>query len=228
MQNQTQAAIFALCLAAGPALAADHLPLPKQGPVTVEFAVSENANVMDLAGAWETFQDAHDGQGFRLLIVSDKKGPVHMTGGMVLMADYSYDDAPAADLVSIGAQKGSPAQVAWLKARHAAGAILMSVCTGAFRLAATGLLDGKSATTHHDFFAQFHARFPRVTLSPGDRYVRSDRNIFTAGGLTSGIDLALHMVALYYGEADARKTARYMEYTGTGWLVPTGASPTSD
>lgn len=212
-------------LVAIPAFAAERLPLPEKGPVTVEFAISDMANVIDLAGAWEVFQDAHEEKGFRLLIVSDKKGPVHMTGGMTVMADYSYEDAPPAELVSVGAQRGSPALTAWLQARHAAHGVIMSVCTGAFKLGEAGLLDGKSATTHHDFYSSFHEKFPKVTLVPGNRYVQSDDTIFTAGGLTSGIDLALHMVALYYGEKDAESTARYMEYSGTGWRSPVNASP---
>jgi transcriptional regulator GlxA family with amidase domain len=208
-----------------PASAEERLPLPVQGPVTVEFAISETANVMDLAGAWEVFQDARGGSGFRLLIVSDKKGPVHMTGGMVVTADYSYEDAPSAELVSVGAQRGSHALYAWLQKRHDAGGIIMSVCTGAFHLGAAGLLDGKPATTHHDYLSQFHKMFPTVILMPGNRYIRSEDRIFTAGGLTSGIDLALHMVALYYGESEAGNTANYLEYSGIGWRVPAGASP---
>ncbi len=222
------ALIAAVFIAANSAYASERLPLPAKGPVTVEFAVSDMGNVMDLAGAWEVFQDAHNGEGFRLLIVSDKKGPVHLTGGMTVMADYSYGDAPPAELVSVGAQQGSPALIAWLKARHAAGGVIMSVCTGAFKLGAAGLLDGKMATTHHDFLPSFHEKFPKVTLMPGNRYVKSDETIYTAGGLTSGIDLALHIVALYYGEKEAASTANYMEYSGTGWRSPAGASPTSD
>lgn len=229
MRNVLLGALIALVvIAAGPAPAAERLPLPANGPVTVEFAISEMANVMDLSGAWEVFQDAHDGTGFRLLIVSDRKGPVHLTGGMTVMADYSYADAPPADLVSVGAQQGSSALIAWLKARHIEGSTIMSVCTGAFKLGAAGLLDGKKATTHHDFLASFHEKFPKVTLMPGIRYVQSDGTIFTAAGLTSGIDLALHMVALYYGEKEAAAVANYMEYSGTGWRSPEGASPTTD
>jgi transcriptional regulator GlxA family with amidase domain len=90
--------------------------------------------------------------------------------------------------------------------------VLMSVCTGAFKLADAGLLEGKHATTHHDFLDEFARRYPAVTLERGRRYVQSAPHLFTAGGLTSGIDLALHVVALYYGEATAQDVARYMEY----------------
>jgi transcriptional regulator GlxA family with amidase domain len=59
--------------------------------------------------------------------------------------------------------------------------------------------------------------FPKVSLERGVRYVQSDAVIFTAGGLTSGIDLALHVVELYFGREAAARTARYMEYEGKGW-----------
>ena len=74
------------------------------------------------------------------------------------------------------------------------------------------MLDGKHATTHHDFFDEFERRFPKVTLDRGARYVQSAPHVFSSGGLTSGVDLALHIVALYYGKAAAHGTARYMEY----------------
>ena len=69
-----------------------------------------------------------------------------------------------------------------------------------------------------DYYDAFQERFPGVRLQRGKRFVRSDARIFTAGGLTSGIDLALHVVDLYFGGDVARRTAKYMEYDGTGWL----------
>ena len=102
------------------------------------------------------------------------------------------------------------------------GARMLSICTGAFVLAEAGLLAGKKATTHHDFHDRFAAQYPSVTLERGLRFVESGRNLATAGGLTSGIDLALRVVERYFGRETARRTAEYMEYQGKGWLPPTG------
>jgi len=86
------------------------------------------------------------------------------------------------------------------------------VCTGAFKVAATGLFDGRIATTHHDFFEDFATRFPKVRLERNARFVQSGPHLFSAGGLTSGIDLALAIVERFYGADAANATARYMEY----------------
>ena len=95
--------------------------------------------------------------------------------------------------------------------------VLQSVCTGASKLAAAGLLDGKEATTHHDYVDAFAARFPKVKFVKSKRFVQSDSVILTAGGITSGIDGALHVVERYFGRAIAQQTADYMEYEGAGW-----------
>lgn len=75
----------------------------------------------------------------------------------------------------------------------------------------------QDATTHHDFLEQFQKRFPNVRFVPNRAWVRSGPTIFTAGGETSGIELALHVTELYYDHAAAVRTARYMEYRGPDW-----------
>jgi transcriptional regulator GlxA family with amidase domain len=230
------AARVSVAVAAEPhALAASHFTAPAHGPITVEFVVSDMTDVLDVAGAWEVFEDTTvpsrgPGSAFRLLIVAQSKAPVRMgmDPGLNVLPTYTFDDAPKADLIVVPAQEGRDKLTTFLLARHADGEAIMSICTGAFQLAATGLLDGKPATTHHDYMSGFSKQFPRVTLMPGNRYIQSDAKIFTAGGLTSGIDLALHIVALYFGDAVATRTANYLEYTGMGWKAPQGASPVAD
>jgi transcriptional regulator GlxA family with amidase domain len=94
---------------------------------------------------------------------------------------------------------------------------VMSVCTGAFVLAQAGLLDGHAATTHHSAFSTLAMKYPNVTVKRGVRFV-DNGSIATAAGLSAGIDLALHVVARYYGKDTAQQTAYDMEYTGTNWL----------
>lgn len=93
---------------------------------------------------------------------------------------------------------------------------LMSACTGARKRALAGLLDGRPATTHQEFLTAFGARFPRVRGQAGRRWVRAGERLDTAGALTSGIDVALQLVAAHYGRTVAQATADYMEYPGDG------------
>lgn len=191
---------------------------PASGPATVAFVLTDGANVIDFSGAWEVFQDSArpgtEEPGFRLFTVGDSRRPVSLTGGLKVMPDYTFDDAPPADIVVVGAQGGSPRMSPWLRkvAADPRTQVLMSVCTGAFKVADAGLFDGKRATTHHDFFDAFAKRFPKVELDRGARYVQSGPHLFSAGGLTSGFDLALHIVERFYGAEAARLTASYMEY----------------
>ncbi|HEX4300110.1 MAG TPA: DJ-1/PfpI family protein [Gammaproteobacteria bacterium] len=233
--------LLALLLALGGApitFAADadmHLTPPKHGTIKVAFVMSEGATVIDFAGPWEVFNNVMlDGHGddmdasmpFELYTVGPSTAPIHTSGshhlGMTITPDYSFADAPTPDIVVIGAQSGGPGLSEWLQKVHAQDRIIMSVCTGAFRVAKAGLFDGLPATTHHAFFDQFSNQFPKVKLVESVRYVQASPTLFSAGGLTSGVDLALHVVDEYYGEAVAQKTADYMEYQSTGWKTNVG------
>lgn len=197
----------------------DHTPLkpPSRGRIRVAFAISRHANVIDLAGPWETFQDVSVRRGgFELYTVGESLEPVECTGGLVIVPNFTFQTAPKPQLISVGAQMGNQALTDWLKSTSGETDVTMSVCTGAFKLARAGLLDGRKATTHHEFFDNFEDDFPDVELLRGPRFVENGQ-FATAGGLTSGIDLALRVVARYYGEDVAERTARYMEYTSDGW-----------
>jgi transcriptional regulator GlxA family with amidase domain len=194
----------------------------------VAFVISDGFDVMDLAGPWEVFQDvvlpAGPGKGsteeaFELFTVAADSKPVSTAGGARVVPRYTFATTPRPDIVVIGAQSDkSAALLAWLRAEHADRVTLVSICTGARQLALAGLLDGKQATSHHEYLADFSQRFPKVDWQRSRRFVRADPIIYTAGGLTSGIDLALHIVAERFGAVVAQATADYLEYRGSGWL----------
>jgi transcriptional regulator GlxA family with amidase domain len=209
-----------------PVLAEAALTPPKNGPIKVAFVLSEGATVIDFTGPWEVFQDADADvpTPFELYTVAPSKSAIHTSGngghGISITPDYTFADAPEPDLIVIGAQTGGVGLSAWLQKLHADNKIILSVCTGAFKVAQAGLLDGLPATTHHDYTDKLAAAFPKVQVKRSLRYVQSGPTIYTAGGLTSGIDLALHIVEGYFGHDVAQKTADYMEYQGTGWKTP--------
>ena len=135
---------------------------------------------------------------------------------MTIAPKYSFDDAPQPNLIVIPAMRRSDASDDWLRKASAGTDATMSICTGAFHLGRLGLLDGLMATTHHDSYDRFENSFPRVKLVRGRRFVDNGK-FLTAGGLTSGIDLSLHVVSRYFGEDTATQVAAYMEHDSTGW-----------
>ena len=152
--------------------------------------------------------------------VSNTTSPIHAGGGMQIIPDYTFANAPAPKVIVIPAQsKPSEAMLKWIRESTKNTDVTMSVCTGAFVLARTGLLSGKAATTFHAAFGNFAAQFPDIHFKRGARFVE-DGNLASAGGLSSGIDLALRVVERYYGRDVAQKTAYDMEYQGQGWMNP--------
>jgi putative intracellular protease/amidase/YHS domain-containing protein len=197
---------------------------PAQSSIPVAFLVSEGAVVIDFCGPWEVFQDAvvpgRQDAPFKLYTVAETTRPIRASAGLTIVPDYSLASAPAPKVIVIPAQSGrSEAMLQWIRRASKGADVTMSVCTGAVLLAKTGLLAGKAATTHHDSFRTFAMAFPDVRLQRGARFVE-DGNLASAGGLSSGMDLALRVVERYFGREAATKTAYYMEYQGQGWLNP--------
>lgn len=195
---------------------------PANGTIPVAFVISDGAVIIDFCGPWEVFQDAQTmhGQLFNLYTVAETTKPVKTRGGMMIVPTYSFETAPPPKVIVIPAQDGAnEVMLNWIRASTKSSDVTMSVCTGAFVLAKTGLLAGKAATTHHGAYADFESEFPDISLKRGARFVEAG-NIASAGGLSSGIDLALRVVERYYGREQAERTADMMEYQGQGWLNP--------
>src|SRR5499427_8290155 len=195
---------------------------PDKGQIPVAFLISDGAVVIDFCGPWEVFQDAmipgNEEMPFRLYTVAETKKAIRTSGGMQIVPDYTIQNAPPPKVIVIPAQSApSAAVLEWIRKSSKTTDVTMSVCTGAFVLAKSGLLNGKSATTYHGAFERFAMQFPDVQLKRGARFVENG-NLATAGGLSSGIDLALRVIERYYGREVAQKTAYEMEYQGQGWM----------
>src|SRR6202048_2804097 len=216
-------ALFAITQLTASAAPAETNPLkpPAKGDIPVAFLISDDAVVIDFCGPWEVFRDVMVSGGdhpFRLYTVSDKTDPIQAGGGMKIVPDYTFANAPAPKVIVIPAHsEPSEAMLKWIRESTKSTDVTMSVCTGAFVLAKTGLLSGKSATTFHAAFNSFAMEFPDIRLKRGARCVE-DGNLASAGGLSSGIDLAVRVVERYYGRDVAQKTAYNMEYQGQGWM----------
>jgi putative intracellular protease/amidase/YHS domain-containing protein len=205
-----------------PSAVTNPLKPPAEGAIPVAFLVSDGAVVIDFAGPWEVFQDVmipgRMDMPFQLYTVSESTKPIQASGGMKIVPDYTLENAPAPKVLVIPAQSApSEAVLAWVRKSAKTADVTMSVCTGAYLLAKTGLLAGRSATTHHASYVDFSRKYPDIQMKRGARFVE-DGNLATAGGLSSGIDLALRVVERYYGREVATQAAFDMEYQGRGWM----------
>ena len=194
---------------------------PAQGSIPVAFLVSDGAVVIDFCGPWEVFQDVSvpgRDEPFHLYTVAETLRPIRTSGGMQVVPEHTFETAPLPKVLVIPAQGGqSEATLQWIRKVAAQADVTMSVCTGAFLLAQTGLLSGKAATTHHTGYRGLARQYPDIRVQRGARFVE-EGNLATAGGLSSGIDLALRVVERYFGREIAAATADQMEYQGRGWL----------
>jgi transcriptional regulator GlxA family with amidase domain len=206
----------------------ERLTAPKDRQIKVAFAINPGVQVIDVAGPWETFQDTYTSPdaeypAFALFTVSETSKPVRGSGGLTMVPDFTVENAPSPDVIVVPHfDQPTPfthetsAIHAWLTEAHDRAALTMSVCTGAFQLAKTGLLDGVPMTTNQQASNNFAKAFPEIDLRRGPRFVEAER-IATSGGLSAGIDLALRVVARYFDKGVAQSTADRMEYVGTGW-----------
>jgi AraC family transcriptional regulator, transcriptional activator FtrA len=139
-------------------------------------------------------------------------GPVRATGAVRVGATRSLRAIAAADTVIVpGWRDPSEAPPARLidaiRRAHARGARIVSICSGVFVLAASGLLDGRRATTHWRYTDRLRRQYPRIRVEPDALYV-DEGNVFTSAGSAAGIDLCLHLVRLDHGAEIANQVAR--------------------
>src|SRR5260370_4516622 len=155
-----------------PAVKANPLKAPVQGSIPVAFLVSEDAVIIDFCGPWEVFQDVNipgrQAAPFRIYTVAETTAPIRASGGMKIVPDYTLENAPAPKVIVIPAQsEPNEAVLEWIRKATRNTDVTMSVCTGAFVLAKTGLLSAKAATPFHIPFNHFAVQFPHIHLNPG-------------------------------------------------------------
>jgi transcriptional regulator GlxA family with amidase domain len=194
----------------------------------VSILVFDEVEALDFAGPYEVFTTASrmwarqhpDAQPlFRVQSVARESAPVRARAGLRLLPDADFATAPQADLLVVpgGVVDGPlacPATLAWVAAQHPATQITASVCTGAFLLAASGVLTGGEATTHWEDQADLAQCYPKLAVRPGVRWVDQGR-VVTSAGISAGIDMSLHLVARMAGMALAERTAHQMEFEWT-------------
>jgi len=210
--------------------------IPGRSGIAVAVVLGEHNTLIDVAGPWEVLSSGgYSGGPFDVYSVAASRAPVlcddgrgamdprmgsFPLSGLSVVPDFRFEDAPTPRVVIIGAQTSGEARerktLEWI--RHAAGTadLTASVCTGAYLLAKSGLLDGRPATTNRSAYDDFEKSFPKIRLVRGVRFVESG-SVATATGLTAGIDLALHIVERFYGPKVAQDVSDYEEWPGRAW-----------
>ncbi|MFF4219481.1 helix-turn-helix domain-containing protein [Streptomyces nondiastaticus] len=179
---------------------------------TVALAVTDGMLHFELSVAYEVFGDSlPGGAGPDYRVVVCGPGAVRV-GRFTLEPDYGLDHLRRAGTVIVPAwadvDEDPPADlVDAVRAAHEAGARVVSFCTGAFVLAAAGLLDGRRATTHWVHTEALAARYPRVEVDPDVLYV-DNGSVLTSAGKAAAMDLCLHLVRLDHGSSTANALAR--------------------
>ena len=193
-------------------------------PLRVVLLATPDAQPLDVAGPHEIFSLAsrklrelgrNNGGGYVVDVLTlGKSRFIKGQSGLSVLATGSYRSAhsPIDTLLVTGGMDpwdptGRKAILDWLRARAPKVRRLGSICTGAFVLAAAGLLDGRRATTHWYFCQQLAREYPKVRVDPEPIFVR-DGNIFTSAGVTAGMDLALALVEQDFGSEVALRIAR--------------------
>jgi AraC family transcriptional regulator, transcriptional activator FtrA len=180
-----------------------------------EFAAFELATAHEVFGLDRSeYSDPDPWYEFRVVSVFGASVPV-VGGDWSLTTPWSLDDLPDADtiIVPVWPARGAaapPELLDALRAAHARGARLVTVCSGAFLLAQTGLLDGRRATTHWLFAAEFAKLYPAIDVDPNVLFVDAGDGLYTSAGTAAGIDLCLHLVRLDFGADVANAVARRM------------------
>ncbi|GAB1641976.1 GlxA family transcriptional regulator [Krasilnikovia sp. MM14-A1259] len=192
----------------------------------VVFVLAPRVHLLDLAGPAQVFGTAADlGHRYDLAYVADTPH-VASAQGLTLNAALDWPALTRDDLVVVPGWRAATlarsgrmgsATLARIAAHHAAGGVVAGVCVGADALGRAGLLDGRRCTTHHDVRDELARRFPRAQVVRDVPYVEDGR-VVTSAGVTGGIDLALHLVAVRHGPAAAARVAghlvAYARHTG--------------
>ena len=199
--------------------------MPEATPTTVGILIFEDVEVLDFCGPFEVFATTRlspaDGGPvvfpFRVLTIAERPALVRCAGGLLVQPHHTFADHPPLDILVVPGGQGTrrerenPAVLEWIARQDQTTTLTTSVCTGAFLLAAAGLLDGKRATTHWASLDWLREHHPAIDVRAGERVVDHER-IVTSAGVSAGLDMALYLVARLCGPAVAAATARRMEY----------------
>ncbi len=189
---------------------------PLNAKRNVAIFVHEGVELLDFSGPGEVFASAGQSQAFNVYTVAATSEEITSQRFVTIKPQYTFANCPPPDIIVLpGGRTDVPLAdskvIEWIKKSSERAEVMMSVCTGAFLLLESGLLDGKEATTHWSAIESLKQQAPKTTVRENRRFVDNGK-VVTAAGVSAGIDAALHVVDRLLGREVAQKTARYMEY----------------
>ena len=197
-------------------------------PRNVAILIFNDVELLDFCGPFEVFSVTGRRENlapFNVYTVAEKSDPITTRNQLSVNPQYTIHDCPQPDILLVPGGQGTrremnnPTLVDWIKECSQKAELILSVCTGALLLAKAGLLDGLSATTHHDAIELLKEIAPNTIIQGTQRVVDNGKIILSAG-ISAGIDMSLYVVAKLLGKEQALKTAQYMEYDWKPALFP--------
>ena len=184
----------------------------------IGVALFEGAEELDWAGPWEVlaaWSKQWPDDGVRVLTLAREPGTITCAKGLQVVPEETWESAPPLDVLVYPGGRGTRCELAdeavldWIRGLAGGGTVVASVCTGALLLARAGILEGRPAVTHHA--ALDDLRDHGVDTRPGERWIDAG-DVLTAGGVTSGLDLALHLLERFRDAEVAGAAARLLEH----------------
>jgi transcriptional regulator GlxA family with amidase domain len=174
-------------------------------------------DILNQAGRlWNRVVNSPQTPFFDVTIASADGEPIRSVNNIMVQPHCSIKEIDQTDLIIIASAtyidkilEKNPELVPWLRQKYDQGAHIASICTGAFLLAETGLLDGKSATLHWGFTDIFRKKYPRVSLRQDQMYLDHGR-LYCSAGVSAGMDLSLYLVEKFCGKSAAVESAKTM------------------
>jgi len=182
--------------------------------------IFDNVEVLDFTGPFEIFNSANrilKDESFKVFTVAESDKMVYARYGLQVTPDFTIQNCPKPDIIVIPGGEGRKVQMnnnvilQWIRSGFAELQYLFSICTGAFILGNTGLLNGQKATTHHLSYDEFEKTFPQVGLIKNVPYVDNGK-IITSAGISTGMKASLYLLDKISGGMLGKRTAEYMEY----------------
>jgi len=193
--------------------------------MNIGIYIYDDVEVLDFTGPYEVFttaarvklrQDPDSLKLFEVFLIAEREGLVTARADFKVQPHYSIEDHPKVHVLVVPGgvhvrELEKPKVIAWLTKIAPTTQLTASVCTGAFLLAKTNLLDGQPCTTHWEDIPDLRLMFPSLDVKENVPWV-DNGHIVTSAGISAGIEMALHLVARLAGKDLALKTARQMQY----------------